>query len=315
MSTRQGRSPFTVAAPAPLTDSGSDGDQQNSLGPEGDATDHPVEPVGDPTVPTRRTVFALGASATYRRRPSENQDRIVVLDQFADGVTGVVVADGIGAWPRSGSAAEAAVRAAAETLRNGGAASLRNAFTNAHEAVMALAPNDPMSGDHAGTTLLVAVLPAPGRLSAAWVGNGAILEAVPTDGAKGISHRVNHVVPHIGFQNGREVLTRSLSTTLVEEPTPSVIHLERDGPAAFVVVTDGAFSEEHYWDLRGEDASGDVWVRQPVVLERVLSRALEVLDASVNGEFADVTGLEAELVSLAAEGLLEDDTTVGVVVT
>lgn len=258
----------------------------------------------------RRAPFGASASATYRRDPSANQDAVVVIDEGA--WCGLVVADGIGSWERSGLAARAAVEAAADALRAHGPVAVEEAVEAAHRAVLALAPDGP-----AGTTLLLATVPAPGDLLTAYIGNGALLVVSRTPGrelgarAAGRTLCSNHLLPHVALEGGREVLSRVLSTELGGLPTPvaSTMWLSPDVPVALALVTDGIWSEEQApVGLSG----GQRWIQETPVLGRTTA-ALEVLLATrEDGPHAAQALLEDHLAELQADGLLEDDATIGV---
>ena len=254
----------------------------------------------------RPAPLAAAASVTMRADPSCNQDAVIVLSD-ADGCCGVVVADGVGCWERSGYAAIAAAEAAATSLRVQGPVAIQEAFDAAHQAVVALADDGP-----AGTTLLIATVPVPGEVVIAHVGNGAFL--LVSDGNKpaaGVCRPrwTNHLIPHIGIEAGREVLLRVLSTELADQPAPipSMAWLAPTTPAALAVVTDGLWSDEQA--SIGVTSDGMTWLHQTPVLTRTLQAVARLLETADAGPSAANSTLVEHLEQLRAAHLLEDDAT------
>lgn len=264
-----------------------------------------------------RSPVAVAATATYRQDPSANQDAVVVLDAERDGCTAVVVADGVGSWARSGLASVAAADAAADALRHLGPEGLDRAFAAAWPAVQALQLDSRCPPDQAGTTLLMAAIGADGALHLGYVGNGAIFAVVPTPGTEGSPPPhlwTNFLLPHSGFEDGREVLTRSYNTLTAEEPAPSLLRLDLRRPCTVVVATDGIWSEEQ--SPLARTADGRLWEERPSILTRTLDLAAELAARPfVDDEMTNATGaLASHLDRLAAEGLLSDDASIGLII-
>ena len=266
----------------------------------------------------RRSSLALAASTTNRPEPSENQDAFAVLDAERDGCTAVVVADGVGSWAMSGIASRAVVDDVADVLRQQGADGIEAAFAAAWSAVQRLVPEADGPEEQCGTTLLVAAVTPSGAIRAGYVGNGALLTVVPVPGAAPESAAMfwsNLLVPHSGYQHGREVLTRSYSTMVREAPVPTWITFDPGRPSAFLVVSDGIWSEEQ--NPLARTADGMRWAQRPPILMRSLELALAALVAFAQGvgpgELAEE--LLQHLHRLRAEGLLDDDATVGLLLT
>lgn len=259
--------------------------------------------------------LAVTVTATNRSDPEENQDRHAALNLGEHGATAVVVADGIGSWARSAEAAAAAVGAVSSVLDRRGPRALEAAFCDAWAAVKALAPQDEDPSLHCGTTLLVATVLSSGGVRVGYVGNGAVLAVVPPPGDGATSPDqlcwTNLLVPHAGFANGREALTRSFTTADAAPPAPSWVTCTLGGPVALAVVSDGIWSDEQNPSARTAD--GQRWSPRPPILLDTLQLAAECHQAFAAGAgSADIEHvLGAHLRSLHQAGELDDDATLG----
>ena len=241
-----------------------------------------------------------------------------MLDAAVDGCTGVVVADGVGSWARSGLAAAAATDAAAAALREHGPERLDVAFAAAWPAVQELDLDTDAPEDQAGTTLLLAALDHEGLLHVGYVGNGAIFTVAPIPGAEESLYRLlwnNLLLPHSGFEHGREVLTRSYNTVVDAEPVPSLLQVDLRRDAVVVITSDGIWSDEQSPLARTGD--GRVWAERPPILTTTLDVAAELATGSVRdeGKGAVEAHLARHLDGLAEQRLLGDDATVGLILT
>jgi serine/threonine protein phosphatase PrpC len=259
----------------------------------------------------------VGASHTNRRDPDRNQDVVIALAEPSDGCTAVIVADGIGSWERSAEASLAAATAAAWVLRDDGPGGLDAAFAAAGPAVLALAPGADEPEDHAGTTLLVAVVDGS-HLELGYVGNGALLTVAPVPQAapeSGAIRWTNHLMPHIGFEYGREVLTSSYTTVEGPAPRPARITLDLAEPLALLVTSDGIWSDEQNPIARTPD--GMRWSPRPPILMKTLELAAALLaDLPTDLHPSDAEELVARHLDwLHDHDLLDDDATIGLLLT
>lgn len=268
------------------------------------------------------------ATATPREDPAANEDAFAVLGGSAANVRGVALADGLGSYSHARLAAHAAVRgveAASRALGRPSATGVRALFTAAHSAVRRAAragpggEAGPPAAQSFGTTLLVA-FDTPAELWAAYVGNGAIWHVRGNfDGFPATTAlpwcAVNLLSPHSVLCHGREVLYRLVDAAAEASP-PSVVRLQPDPEFGdlLVVCTDGVYSADQL--TQGTDVNGAVWISgEPPMVE--LFRTLRALFAEWDGKGEPelYRALAECLGRLRARGVLEDDATVGVIVT
>jgi len=272
--------------------------------------------------------LAAAATATPRDDPRGNEDAFAVLGGPAVPVRGVAVADGVGSYSHARLAADAAVRgvaAASGALRRPAPAALRALFQAAHAAVREAARDESGDGGEApaaesfGTTLLVA-LDTPADLWAAYLGNGAIWHVRGNfDGFPAATAlpwcAVNVLAPHSVLHHGREVLYRIVDASAEPAP-PSVVRLQPDPEFGdlLVVCTDGIYSADQL--TQGTDVNGSLWVSAEAAMVE-LFRTLRELFAGWDGRGQPelYRALAGCLGRLRDRGMLEDDATVGVIVT
>lgn len=266
-----------------------------------------------------RPPFAAAATVTHRADPSGNQDAHRVLTLERDECCGVIVADGVGSWERSGEAANVAVDAARDVLASRGPGALRPAFRAAQEAVGSLGDSD--ADFVGGTTLLIATVSKPGTVAIGHVGNGAVLHAslVPGSHVAGVPGRsvqwTNLVLPDVVVEHGRCVLSNVLTTRPTRSVEPQLQRHSSCQGSAFVVATDGVWSLDEASTAATDD--GRHWLPVPFPLWRTVVAAewaLRARAAGASGLEVPTDPLPALLDGLAADRLLHDDTTVGLVI-
>lgn len=265
--------------------------------------------------PPKPLVVAAVATSTYRDDPAGNQDAAAVLRQ-PEGA-GVVVADGVGSLPESAAAA----RWACDVVRSdwNGPSSAPAGITHADDTVRSR-----LDGTGACTLLTVAVTEGTAHL--AWVGNGAIYQVAaapwsvrgapatpPADDLSGLLW-VNHVIPHVTFEDGRDRLDAVVGGPSTLKFVSRVAVRLPPGPSLWLAVSDGVASAETA--VMAVEDGGERWqlVRRP--LHVLLTAAADML-ADPEAVLACPAALGARLGSildgLRADGLLDDDATVGAV--
>jgi serine/threonine protein phosphatase PrpC len=271
--------------------------------------------------------IAAVASVTPRAHPEHNEDAAVDFRAADAGVCGVVVADGVGSYSQAKGAARYAAEEAAAVLRDAPAefdgAILPRLFAQVYaglraHARQAAAGNAPEQRAF-GTTLLVGV-DAGATLWGGYVGNGAIwhirgnLEGFATTPLPW--NAVNLLNPHSVLRDGREVLYNLLDAAEPSPPMPSVVSVQKDPRFGDVLLlcTDGICSADQV--THGTDAEGGAWISAEATMV-VFHRNLRALFAEWDGEseLPLQAALESYLHDLRNGELLEDDATVGVIVT
>lgn len=290
----------------------------------------PIENV--PIVPAS---IACVAGSSHRLHLEETQDAAVRL--CLSGISGapaVVVADGIGGFARGGDAARIAVREAHGLLAgNDCPRSLEGVFADVRERLAQEAEKQEQSqttsdriapeNQHQsyGTTLLIAAETSQ-SLIAAYAGNGGVFH-IRGDFADWGEHLplpwsfTNYLNPHTVCEQGREALVRYVGA--FAEPwqaEPTVVNLRKDRRVGdlLLICTDGIFSSDQV--RCGDPGDGSAWAEVPEPLI-ALHRTLRSCFATGNlvTEEAIQTAMDAMLSNLRDRQVLDDDATLGLIVT
>lgn len=230
----------------------------------------------------------------------------------------LALCDGIGEYPGSGEVAELMVAMIGERKPR--------SYEEWSECVVAARGKVREQGVEGGTTLLCcyterdASQGAAERLCIHHLGNGAVLHLsgdFHTLGPSQAPYKVNHVVmPHV---NSQGALLRHVSHSSGEEElrlSEQVLRLNQSTGDIVLMVTDGITTLEEEMLIKHEEAG---YLRvQSEALQYVLSRlhafletnsASPVVDEGLRGFVTDV------LLGLKQEQLLDDDASLGLVVT
>lgn len=266
-------------------------------------------------------------SVTPRDDPEHNEDACEAVRVPRAGVRGVVVADGLGSYTQAGRAAREVAREAAAWLETEtehfGRGTLPRLFIHVHTELRKRLREEAGGGEPEpqafGTTLLVGV-DAGAELVAAYAGNGAIWHIrgnFDASLAAGVPWgAVNLLNPHSVLRGGREILYRIVDAADPSPPVPTVVSVRKDPEFGDILLlcTDGVYSADQV--THGTDTGGSVWISAEATMV-ALYDALRELFAAWDGE-AELPlrdALHACLQRLRAAGMLEDDATVGVIVT
>lgn len=240
----------------------------------------------------------------------------------------IAVADGIGNMRYCDVAsrfiAQQTVSMVVEALTNGKEVDFTAIFQQAQSDMKEMIEHKypgQYSSDSFGTTLILGV-DYPDRFTAAYVGNGSIMQisgffSTFSDLICLPWNAINLLNPHTIEQDGREALYKFFSYgSSSSDVTPSVIDVakttERPGDI-FVITTDGVHSADH--DVPGTDDSGQIWIPADNRLKRLYDQLKDYL---LNGNEIDDKSLgemlEAYLEQMKGAGEMDDDTTLGIVV-
>lgn len=264
------------------------------------------------------STFGLCAAASLTHK-SDNQDAFQVLPRLNRNA--LVVADGVGGLLYGGLAAHRAVTfVAGELSQQTKRTDYPALFADARHALLTEARANGHTGTEAaqyGTTLLVAEETAD-SIRLAYVGNGSIWHVRPQ--AIGEPERqllpwstVNYLNPHSRDVEGQESVYRLLvGNDQEEQALPTVIEITKDPEQGdiFVLCTDGIYSADQ--PTLGQNETG-LWVRADPPALGLVAVLRRVLHHSRPTNSLLQEELESYLTSIKSQ--LDDDTTVGVLVT
>jgi hypothetical protein len=250
--------------------------------------------------------LAGAARTTDRDEPEDNQDFVIALD-LDDGCCAIILADGVGSWKQSGTAAQLAAEGAAKVLLAEGPSAIDAAFADASQAVTTIAPEE------AGTTLVVVTVDEDGRVRCGYVGNGAVLEVTLPPGCEDVLW-TNHLLPHVSYIDGREELGRAMLSTATDLPDVSQFTLQpRCSVSAILVFSDGIHTREQQCLAKTSDGRSWELLPEPLIEFLELAGACLSDDSDLHRSWLSAM-LDDELGSLAARGLIDDDASVGMIV-
>lgn len=275
--------------------------------------------------------ISCAISVTPRQSADGNQDAVGLAENPGRSLRAIIVADGIGSCAYAREAAQSAVAGAREALESSSVSDcLEESIRSARSHIARAAQADPVpsqatgpgAGGSWGTTLLVGV-ETEDRFTAGYLGNGAIwhLRGNLVDFSPSLHvpwTAVNYLNPQTMPVHGKEVLYGYASASGEgQELPPTVVTVNKDSRYGdlFVLCTDGIYSADHV--VQGADPQGQVWLSAEATMVR-LYRALSsyLREAGVG---ATSQGLHecvhACLDQMLADGLLEDDASVAVLVT
>lgn len=276
---------------------------------------------------------SICSAATIGKRGQQNgnQDAVAATDRQGAILSAVAVADGIGSHSFSAEASKLVAADALVLLRNLeiiDALSLTALFIELrkrlqnHAKQIAGDQYDSLDRDHSfGTTLIVAV-ETPDKFSIAYTGNGSIWHVRGNfDHCK--SNRLlpwnalNYLNPHTNEVQGREILYKYISLSEdLHKISPSIIDIQKDEIYGdmLVVCTDGIYSFDQI--LIGKDSQESIWIsgeKSMVMLFDMLKRFARSGESGINSTNLKLA-LHHYLADLADKSLLEDDASIGVIV-
>lgn len=268
----------------------------------------------------------LGAAATLTQKAT-NQDACGYIRRSGGGKA-VLVADGLGSHFQAEVGSRLAVDAAKGWLADHSDGSLREAFARAAARIDAEATltraswPEGVAPDRAMGTTLICALEVAESIEIGYVGNGAILH-VRGDFDQHPSARllpwssVNLLNPHSRPEQGQAALYKFLGP--FQPPAqrePTVVRLSTDAELVgdiIVLCTDGIASYDQ--TPIGRDSSQRIWIAGDASLALLYAALGEFFVAGTYTDGALEATLQRYLSDLARLDLVEDDCTVGVLVT
>jgi serine/threonine protein phosphatase PrpC len=273
-------------------------------------------------------VESLVAGATLSPK-NENQDTFACARNRGADLVGVALADGLGSHHGAEIASFVAANTVAKRLELYGPEDeidMVALFAQAHCQILDQAhehmptePDGPDSKDAFGTTLLCAV-ETRDRIVLAYVGNGAIFH-LRANFNTFPSHQLlpwtalNYLNPHSIPQNGKPAISRLLSRRALPQQTiPTVLTLSKDQFCGDIILccSDGIYSYDQ--TAIGYDDNHEIWVHANPAVPLLFDSLKEFFDSEATGEHL-TANLKTYLNNLKAKGLVEDDCTVGALIT
>lgn len=274
--------------------------------------------------------IAIVATATHRTHTWASQDAASVI--VRPDYCATIVADGMGAHADSGKAAYHCATEARAILEE--ADYFPDPLVLFEQVQQSLAKKAPewldemppetrarIDLDRAfGTTLIVGA-ETENALLVAYVGNGCAFhlrgdfasfpEQIPLPWSC-----VNLLNPHTVCENGREALYRYQSpTSSLAMATPSLVVVGTDHTFGniLLIATDGLYSYDQV--RRGVDPDGELWIStgKPLLAVHAALRSLFLQPGELTAGSVQ-EAMDACLEKLRSDGLLEDDTTLGLMI-
>lgn len=277
--------------------------------------------------------MALVAAATCSNKLT-NEDAWAVIKGRT--IHGVIIADGVGSHYKAelgSSSVVKAVRSRLETLDATGPVHIRESLDFRkllHECALELKgklpklcprlPEGANPENILGTTVVLTV-EIGDRLFGAYIGNGALLRIRGSFSLFPASYPLpwaaaNYLVPHAVPVDGRALLDRVISPARVEDAlSADEIAFAKDPHYGDVIVvcSDGILSSDQA--VVGRDEKGRLWVGVEPALLLLFDYLRDFLRRGTYHDEQLQCELEAYLTDLNRRGWVEDDCTVGVLIT
>jgi len=257
----------------------------------------------------------ISAAASISPRGEEhNEDRVAAYRGQRDpSEAGVVLCDGLGALPGSGAMAEE-VRALA--MEHMVAEGVRPGIWGLDAFLAGASPR----GAEGATTLIVCAANGEGLVGHLLVGNGSLIEAVPSGGSSDSPRLLwtDISVPQISWEGGRPALRSVLPARNGDlEAAKGYRNAPGGVPRLYLACSDGISSEEER--AQGAAPDGSLWKEVPAPLAQILNDISDQWDVLLSlGRKTATHELTALLVGRLAEIAsgptgLDDDASVAVV--
>jgi PPM family protein phosphatase len=255
-----------------------------------------------------------------------NRDAAREIHVDTAGITGVVIADGIGRNNRVEEAAQWAVQFIEQEVSKSEPESEIDfmAIYQKCQAGLKVVFNTEIDNNQFGTTLITAIEIQKNEkrsIRAAYAGNGAIWHIKGNFNEFVTTHPfpwscANYLIPHSVLQGGKEALTNCISLEQEENfkgPTTIDISCDKELGDIIMICTDGIYSLDQ---IRfANDGLGALWQRQGesiIIFMHYLNHFFTETDQS---EDALKIVMDEYLEKLREDNLLEDDATIGIIIT
>ena len=279
-----------------------------------------------------RSISCL-ATTTNRVNATANQDSYASAENRRLALKALIVADGLGSFEYAELASQVVtqqVKVSLEEMRSAKELDFHKLFKEAKAELIRFAERFEqekgltINRDQSfGTTLIVAVEEAR-CFRIAYVGNGAIWHI--RGNFNQFHHTkylpwnaLNYLNPHsVQNEMGKEAVYRLISCSHAqEECLPTILHIEKDDESygdLLMICTDGIYSYDQV--PIGKLKDGSVWISGEATMPLFFQTLREYFEQSaVYSEHALQHVIQTYLETLKQQGMLDDDATLGVLIT
>ncbi len=275
----------------------------------------------------------LIACATNTNKSSINQDYCATIDNLKIGISGVVVADGIGSHFKSEIAAKfcsTKLKEILEGLNDINELNFEKHFEDVRLALIEYAKNtdefdfSSIDKNQSLGTTLICVIDCGKTYQIAYAGNGSVWQVDGRFNKFGKNfylpwNSINLLNPHSIEQEGKAALYRYLSVSDIPhiQHTPTVLILSKNqsSPGEIIIATtDGVFSNDAV--PIAKDANNTLWIKGEEslpILYNHLSNFLSENPRDAKNDDLERT-LNQFLEELKEKSIMHDDTTIGVII-
>lgn len=268
--------------------------------------------------------------ATETNKGSVNQDYYATVENTALGVSGFIIADGIGSHFKAEIGAKVCshkLKDLIEALESIEQLDFEELFKNVKVALIEYAKRtdefdfNSINKDLSLGTTLICVLDDGKHYHIAYIGNGSVWHIDGRFNRFGQNfylpwNSINLLNPHCIEQDGKPALYRYLSISDTQS-TPTVLRLSKNhfSPGEIILATtDGIFSNDAV--PVGKDANGTLWIKGEETLPILYSKLSDFFKTNpIEASIEDInSALAAYLKGLKEKSIMHDDSTIGVII-
>ncbi|WP_145858376.1 protein phosphatase 2C domain-containing protein [Pedobacter suwonensis] len=272
----------------------------------------------------------LIACATDTNKNSINQDYCLIVENKIIGISGVIIADGIGSHFKSEIAAKfcsSKLKELIEQIRTIEELNLEILYNHVQLSLMEFAKNsnefdfNTIDKNSSLGTTLICILDFDNTYLIAYSGNGSIWHV---DGRFNTFSKnfylpwnsINFLNPHTIEQDGKAALYRYLSISDRQYlPTILILNKNQFPPGEIILATtDGIFSNDAV--PIGKDSNNTIWIKGEETMPILYSQLSDFL--SRNPKDSKAEDLEQVLIQYLSElkekTIMHDDTTIGIII-
>jgi serine/threonine protein phosphatase PrpC len=263
-------------------------------------------------------------------KSSQNQDYCVTVENSICGISGVILADGIGSHFKSEYSAKFCseyLKKQIEALSNINYLDFDQLFSNVQAALIIEAKKNTefdfnsLDKENSLGTTLICVIDCDNFYNIAYVGNGSIwyISGGFTQFNSNFYlpwNSINLLNPHCVEQEGKSALERFISIS-DSNHTPTILKISKNTiqPGEIIVATTDGVSSNDAVQV-GKDGEGTLWIKAEETLPILYDYLSKFMGNNIiQAHSTDLNlKLQSYLAELKTRGLMHDDTTLGVIV-